>query len=128
MIPYRICKDGVEILLVSSSSGRHWVVPKGIQEPGMSPQDSAAKEAREEAGILSGELGQQALGDYSYSKWGSPCQVQVYSMQVKQMVPDSDWDSGYRRRKWVSSDKVAGFLKQPELAELALRLARQVGV
>ncbi len=124
VIPYRLAKGRVEILLVSSSSGRHWVVPKGIHEPGMSAEDSAAKEAEEEAGILQGKIGDKELGRYRYSKWGSQCSVRVFPMQVNELVKDEDWDGGYRQRKWVPAQKVAGFLKQPELADFALALAR----
>ncbi len=38
-------------LLVSSSDGRHWVLPKGHLEEGESPAETALRELREEAGI-----------------------------------------------------------------------------
>jgi phosphohistidine phosphatase len=125
VIPYRKGEDGMEVLLVSASSGRHWVVPKGIQEPGLSPQASATKEAEEEAGILRGRVEPQALGQYSYNKWGSRCQVSVYAMQVEELSPEADWNQGQRQRKWVPSARVAGYLKQPELADLVLELAQR---
>jgi len=49
VIPYRFKHQRIEILLITSSSNKHWVVPKGIHEPGMSARSSAAKEALEEA-------------------------------------------------------------------------------
>ena len=36
-LPYRWRKDKLEVLLISSRSGKRWVAPKGIVDPGMSP-------------------------------------------------------------------------------------------
>jgi len=51
VIPYGRRDGAVEVLLITSSDGQHWVIPKGVIEPGMSAAESAAKEAYEEAGI-----------------------------------------------------------------------------
>ena len=51
VIPYRLREGRVEILLITSRKGKRWVVPKGILEPELTPAESAAKEAREEAGV-----------------------------------------------------------------------------
>jgi len=52
VVPFRT-KDGVtEVVLVTSSSNKNWVIPKGRIEKLMSPEKSAAKEAFEEAGVL----------------------------------------------------------------------------
>lgn len=50
VIPYRFCAGQLQLLLITASSGRKWGIPKGIHEPGLSAQDSAAREALEEAG------------------------------------------------------------------------------
>ena len=42
-------------LVVSSSNGRHWVLPKGHIEPKETAQEAALREIREEAGVL-GEI------------------------------------------------------------------------
>ena len=47
---------------------------KGIKDPGLSPRESAAKEALEEAGI-EGEIADAALGSYTCEKWGATCTV-----------------------------------------------------
>ena len=86
VIPYRTNGGKIEILLVRSSKGKHWVVPKGIAEPGLSLQESAAEEAREEAGAI-GEIDQQALGSYECPKWGAICNVTVYPMRVDHLFP-----------------------------------------
>jgi len=45
VIPYRLHGGKPEILIIKSSKKKHWVVPKGIKDPGSSDQESAAKEA-----------------------------------------------------------------------------------
>ena len=42
-------------LVVSSSDGANWVLPKGHIEPGESPETAALRELREEAGVM-GEI------------------------------------------------------------------------
>jgi 8-oxo-dGTP pyrophosphatase MutT (NUDIX family) len=42
-------------LIVSSSDGANWVLPKGHIEPGESPEEAALRELREEAGVI-GEI------------------------------------------------------------------------
>ena len=51
VVPFKRSKDGLQVLLITSRSGKRWVIPKGIVESEFSPQESAQKEAYEEAGI-----------------------------------------------------------------------------
>ena len=125
IIPYRLAKDKLEILLITSSSNKHWVVPKGIIEPGLSALNSAEKEAFEEAGI-EGDSNKNRLGQYSYEKWGSLCNVEVYSMQVNYVLPESQWHESHRERIWVSVEKAEKMLKQVALLPLLKKLQQQV--
>lgn len=45
VIPYRIIEGKVEILLITTRKRQGWVIPKGGLCKGMSPHESAAKEA-----------------------------------------------------------------------------------
>ena len=47
-------RDGSQTvyLIVSSSDGKNWVLPKGHIEKGETPQNTALRELREEAGIV----------------------------------------------------------------------------
>ncbi|MGH2414042.1 MAG: NUDIX hydrolase, partial [Microcystaceae cyanobacterium] len=81
VIPYRISNKKIEVLLITSRKGKHWVIPKGIIEPNMTPQTSAAQEALEEAGIL-GEVLPTSIGSYTYNKWGGTCRVKVFLLRV----------------------------------------------
>jgi phosphohistidine phosphatase len=104
----------MQIMLIGSSKRNHWVVPKGIHEPGMSAQKSAACEAYEEAGIR-GTVSKAMLGKYKYPKWGATCEVEVYAMRVREILPDSEWEETHRGRKWVSTDEALDLIKEQSL-------------
>ena len=126
VIPFRVTDGaGVEILVIDSSKNHHSVVPKGIHDPGLSPQESAAKEAWEEAGV-EGEVLDQPLGEYRYEKWGAECTVTVYPMRVERMVPEAEWKESHRGRRWLSPEEAATDLKQRDLAPMVLDLAEQM--
>lgn len=96
-------KDGkLQFLIVSSSSGRDWVFPKGGVEAGMSKRDSAAKEVYEEAGVL-GTVGPR-LGEYRMLKGTTVNEVKVYAMKYEGKA--EDWpERGLRKRVWLSASK-----------------------
>ena len=64
-VPVRACDAGeLEFLLVRTSNGARWTFPKGRCERGEALERTAAREAREEAGIT-GRIG-PPLGTYEY--------------------------------------------------------------
>ncbi len=100
VVPYRFRNGELEILLISSRKKKHWVIPKGIVEPELTPLDSAVKEAWEEAGVTGSVPANGSIGNYKYRKWGGTCRVQVFLLAVTEIV--EDWpESGFRDRKWV---------------------------
>lgn len=121
VIPYRKTETGPEILIVGSSSGRHWVVPKGIVEPGLGPARSALIEAREEAGV-EGLASDGPVGHYDYDKWGATCEVAVYTMEVTRILSGDEWEESHRDRRWVSPSEAADLLHQPALKEFVERI------
>ena len=122
VIPYRVRDGKAEILVIASSKKHHLVVPKGIKDPGLSPRESAAREALEEAGI-EGEVAETALGSYSCEKWGATCTVAVYPMKVTRVIAEEEWEENHRGRQWVSPEKAIRELKQKELGPLVEKLA-----
>ncbi len=116
ILPYRWKDKRLEIMLITNHTGKHYVIPKGIIEPTMTAVDSATKEAFEEAGIL-GLPDPSPLGQYSYKKWGGRCQVQVYAMEVREIL--EQWpEQKQRTRKWVSPDEALPLLKHKNLRTL----------
>ncbi|MFB8796026.1 MAG: NUDIX hydrolase [Microcoleus sp.] len=113
VIPYRIQNGKIEVMLITSSGGKRWVIPKGLIEPEMTPEDSAAKEAWEEAGLL-GQVFPDLMGTYEYYKSGYTCQVEVFLLQVETVV--ENWPEAYKRkRQWVSIPKAIKRVDEPDL-------------
>ncbi|WP_085583012.1 histidine phosphatase family protein [Thalassospira mesophila] len=118
VIPFRFGKDGdIEILMTLSSGGKHYVIPKGAIDPGLTAVESAAKEAREEAGCL-GKTLEPPVGKYHYLKWGARCSVEVFAMQVEQLLPDHEWEESHRGRKWVSLAQAIETVKEEGLRKV----------
>lgn len=123
VIPLRATPGGARVLLISSRRGKHWVIPKGIIEPHLSPQESALREAYEEAGVR-GELRGGPLGLYTYRKWGGTCRVQVFLLEVTEELPD--WpESGFRKRIWVSPSEAIRLIEQEGLRRLMDRIREE---
>lgn len=125
VIPYRLQDGRPEILIVSSSQRKHWVVPKGIQDPGLTPQESAAREAEEEAGV-EGQVAEEALGSYRYEKWGATCTVEVFPMEVTRVIPEQEWEEQHRGREWVTPEVAQQRLRQAELKPLVAALVSRL--
>ena len=125
VIPYRVRDGRPEILVIASSKKHHLVVPKGIKDPGLSPRESAAKEALEEAGI-EGEVAETALGSYRCEKWGATCTVTVYAMKVTRVIAEQEWEERHRGREWVTPDVATSRLKQQQLRPLVKKLNSQL--
>ena len=91
-------KDG-RVCLVTSSSGKRWVVPKGLIDEGKTAGEMALQEAWEEAGLV-GMLDSEPVGTYLYAKYGGTCHVTVFLMQVAEVA--DDWpERSLRERRWV---------------------------
>ncbi len=125
VIPYRVHNGRLEILIISSSSNKHWGIPKGIADPGHSLQESAHNEAGEEAGV-EGQVEQEAIGGYSYPKWGGDCSVTVYSMAVTRELPEEEWEERHRGRQWVSAKEAATLLKHKQLGPMVIKLEKRL--
>lgn len=119
VIPYRLEQGKIEILLVSSRKKKRWVIPKGIVEPDLTPQDSAAKEALEEGGIL-GEVLPESIGTYTYEKWGGVCRVVVFLLKVTSL--EANWLENYRERQWFSLPEARKRLDEAELKNILLKV------
>jgi 8-oxo-dGTP pyrophosphatase MutT (NUDIX family) len=120
---YRVKKDKVQVLLVTSRGARRWIVPKGWPMEGKTPAASARQEAWEEAGVI-GKADGSCLGVYSYAKdvgeaGDLPCLAMLYPVAVKSLAKKFP-EKGQRRRRWVSRKKAARLVAEPELARMIL--------
>jgi len=124
-VPYRHRKGRLEFCLITSIRKGNWQFPKGIVDPGETPDETALKEAHEEAG-LHGRVFDEPLGKYSYAKWGATLRVTAYLMEVEQ--EDERWDeSDRRKRRWCDPDEALELINRDShrrlLGEALARLA-----
>jgi 8-oxo-dGTP pyrophosphatase MutT (NUDIX family) len=116
VVPFFLERGKVQILLITSRSRKRWVIPKGIIEHDLSPQESAQKEAYEEAGV-SGKICGESVGTYTYKKWGGICTVKVFPLKVEEI--SDDWPESYfRTREWVSVEEAVKRVDEPELKKI----------
>ena len=118
---YRITDGKIQVLLITSRRTQRWVLPKGWPENGMTPGESAANEAMEEAGVT-GKLNERPLGVYYYEKImrngkNYPCIVTIYELKVQKTWADYQ-EKSERRRKWFSQKGAAKRVLEPDLALL----------
>lgn len=118
---YRIKKDKVQVLLITSRSTKRWIVPKGWPMDGQTPADSAAIEAWEEAGVRGFSDG-RCIGVFSYSKdmddqGALPCLAMVYAIHVHELADDYP-EATERKRKWLSRKQASKLVEEPELARI----------
>ena len=109
VIPYIRKGNDTQIVLVTSASRNGWVLPKGVIERFMTPENSAAKEALEEAGVI-GNVGKDIVAEYEYEKWGSICHVKVYALEVTELL-DSWQEMDKRERRVVGIDEALEMVK-----------------
>ncbi len=108
------------VCMVTSSSGRRWVVPKGQIDPGHTAGEAALVEAWEEAGLV-GVLDPEPLGTYAYEKLGRTLHVLVFRMTVTEAR--DEWPERHvRARAWVGLDDALDRIEEAGLRDL-LRLA-----
>ena len=120
---YRKGSDDYEFLFVKSSSGRR-IFPKGKVEKGEDPWDSAAREAKEEAGVL-GNVSQRPLTTFWFErpKRGTRELVTVYLLEV---VVDKVLREDGRKPKWWTLDRALEKLSKKKQAANAEELKRVV--
>jgi 8-oxo-dGTP pyrophosphatase MutT (NUDIX family) len=111
-LPWRLgAEGGLEFLLVTSRTSRHWLLPKGWPIPGKSGLESALQEAFEEAGIHARgpdtPLGRYAFIKVLHDLTELPCTMAVYGVGNIEEV--EDWpEKGQRDRRWFTqADAVA---------------------
>jgi phosphohistidine phosphatase len=113
VVPYRRQGERIEICLITSLKKGHWILPKGIIDPGETLVETALKEALEEAG-LDGRIVGEPLGAYEDFKWGTVLQVTVLLMEVTRA--DDEWlEADVRERSWVDATEAAEMLAKAEL-------------
>jgi len=126
-LPLLRAEDGrVTVGMVTSRETKRWVLPKGWAKRGRPLHETAADEAREEAGLV-GEIGHEAIGRYTYRKRlhllaSMMCVVEVFPMEVIEQL--QTWpEKSQRRVAFFPPEDAAGLVQEPELAVLLRGIA-----
>ncbi len=115
VIPIR---DG-RVCMVTSSSGKRWVVPKGQIDEGFTAGEAALLEAWEEAGLL-GVITPEPVGSYHYEKDGRPHLVTVFVLAVTDAK--DVWPERFlRKREWVEPDSALERIEEEGLKTIVRR-------
>jgi 8-oxo-dGTP pyrophosphatase MutT (NUDIX family) len=125
VIPYRIRKERVEVALITTSTGKGWIFPKGWVDDGERPREAAIREAEEEAG-LRGVVARNPVGRYHRTKGNDLRRVDVYVMRVTREL-DHWLEDKIRRRRWMRVADAAERLRA-ELQPFVHRLEATVEI
>lgn len=116
-----------EIAIVLMKPKLRWQLPKGIVDPGESPEETALREVREEAGIETELLHLIETIEYWYrsTKYGKPIRfhkfVHFYLLEYKG-GDVSDHDHEVEEARWVRLEeaiKMLAFKSEREVVEKA---------
>lgn len=122
-LPYAVVDGRMAFLLITSRRSGKWIFPKGAIEPDMTPWDSAAMEALEEAGV-SGEIEQTPIGSYRGSVGNAGVtlvDIDLYPLRVTQQH-DVWREQNARMRHWATLAEAKRLLTDRSLSRLAARL------
>jgi len=104
-----------EMVIISVKPSLRWQLPKGIVDPGESPEMTAVREVREEAGIETDLLALIETIEYWYrtTRYGKPVRyhkfVHFYLLEYRSgNVSDHDYEVAEAR--WVSFDEAIEML------------------
>jgi 8-oxo-dGTP pyrophosphatase MutT (NUDIX family) len=129
IIPYRLERDVLQVLLITTRKTGRWVIPKGNIGKGHNARQAAEQEAYEEAGV-SGDVEKVPLGSYTYGKvlkdgTTRPTVVEVFTMHV--LNEAKVWpEMAERRSEWMEPKEAARRVHEAGLATLFLRLAEVI--
>lgn len=123
-LPFTWGRDGeLKVMLVTTRGRKRWMIPKGWPIRGLTPHESAAREAYEEAGLV-GETYPEAIGSFDYVKRLSiglkvRCRVEIFPLRVDHQR--QSWpERGERETKWFSPKKASSLVSEPTLRDLLL--------
>jgi 8-oxo-dGTP pyrophosphatase MutT (NUDIX family) len=129
-LPYRrLANAAIEVMLITSRDTGRWVIPKGWPGEGLAERESAAREAREEGGLV-GRMGDRPIGRYHYDKRlpdGSAvlCAVEVFALEVERQL--KSWpERKERQTRWFVLHEAADAVAEAELADIIRDLPKRL--
>lgn len=125
-VPYAVVDGELVVLLVTSRGRGRWIFPKGGHIPGLSPWESAAREAYEEAGVT-GDIEKSPIGSYvlpANAERRHPIEVKLFALRVTHQ--SADWkEKAQRERQWAGIARARALVTHEGLAEITDALAHR---
>lgn len=117
-LPYLI-KDGkLQVLLITSSSGNRWILPKGQQETGMTAHEVAFMEAVEEGGVL----GTIRTDIHIRCQMSNGRYLQLYALKIYKLL--GAWpEEHFRLRRLLPLSEALELIEDHKIGRAVKRLA-----
>jgi len=110
--PFLIKKGKIYIMIVTSTSGKSWILPKGHPEDELSNHQVAVLETYEEAGVKSIIFDRKLRKEFKDKEGGK---FIVYPLLIKKCLDDKDWpEKSKRERRLVSINKALSLVTKQE--------------
>lgn len=120
-LPFLFRNGILHLVLVTSSSGTRWIVPKGGLEKGMTRQEVALMEAAEEAGAI----GMLEPGIKAQCRMADGRALHLYPLRVAALLPN--WpERAIRRRVVLPVYRAMLRVRDPGMVLAIRRLSRQL--
>jgi 8-oxo-dGTP pyrophosphatase MutT (NUDIX family) len=120
-LPFLFRNGILHVVLVTSSSGLRWIVPKGGLEKGMTRQEVALMEAAEEAGAI----GTIEPGIKTQCRMDDLRTLHLYPLRVATLLPN--WpERALRRRVVLPVYRALMRVREAGVAQAIRQLARQL--
>lgn len=90
-----VFNEAGQVLLTKHSQNKHWSFPKGLIDPGQTPEQAAVREVREEGGIEAEITGKVGYSKYVYNLNGEKIFKVVTYFLMKYLSGDPenhDWE------------------------------------
>lgn len=120
VVPVRFNDNKLEVLLITSIKKKKWIIPKGYVEYGLTPFESAKKEAFEEAGII-GSNETEELGEFISGKNNNQKIVKVFLMNVLNQSDDYP-EKNLRKRKWFNINEAIQMVDNDSIKIILMNL------
>lgn len=125
-LPFRVERDELLIMLVTSRETHRWIIPKGWPEKTLKPHQVAETEAYEEAGLRGGIV-KTPIAAFEYQKVLSrkqtvTCLVEVFPLKVLEIL-DTWPEQSQRKRAWMPPAEAATLVAEKGLKRLLLAFA-----